>query len=123
MNTIFRIPLTMIIIVGMLSCKNESKNENHSKPDTETATTTTLRFSDEKMEKQFQHYLYLKTALVNAEVNEAQSGAQMLMKNTGDADLNRLLSHLSKSDDLETVRSLFSDVTDKMSIIVGKYIV
>ena len=64
----------------------------------------------------------MKTALVNSDVNEAQSGAKMLMDNTDDADLKGILYKISETNDIEIQRTLFSDVTEKMTSVVEKSI-
>lgn len=119
MKTLFKTTVLMLAFASIVSCKSETKNDNStSNSDTESAKTTALTFNDDKVGKQFQHYIHLKTALVNSDVNEAQSGAKMLMENTDDADLKDMLSKISEASDIEEQRTVFSDVTEKMTAIV-----
>ena len=77
-----------------------------------------MSFSDDNVGEQFQHYIHVKTALVNSDAKEAQSGAKMLMENTDDTALKGLLSKISETSDIEAQRTVFSDVTAKMTAIV-----
>lgn len=120
MKTLFKTTVLMLAIASLVSCKNETKNDNkNSDFVTETAKTAGLIFNDDKVGKQFQHYIHLKTALVNSDFNEAQSGAKMLMENTDDADLKGMLSKISETTDIEVQRTIFSDVTEKMTDVVA----
>ncbi len=120
MKTLFKTTVLMLAIASLASCKNETKNDNkNSDSVTETAKTAGLTFNDDKVGKQFQHYIHLKTALVNSDVNEAQSGAKMLMENTDDTDLIGMLSKISETNDIEVQRTIFSDVTEKMTDVVA----
>ena len=81
-----------------------------------------LSFEDENVGKQFQHYIHLKTALVNSDMDEAKTGAKMLLEHSDDAALKGLLSKISEASEIEEQRSLFSDVTEKMTVIVNESI-
>ena len=119
MKTLFKTTVLMLAFASIVSCKNETKNgKNTSSSDTETVKTTELAFRDDKVGKQFQHYIHIKTALVNSDVNEAKSGATMLMKNTDDASFKDMLSKISEASDIKVQRTIFSDVTEKMTEIV-----
>ena len=123
MKTQFRTTVFLLAMVSFISCKNEPKNQNNtSSSKDEVAKTTKLTFNDDNVDKQFKHYIHLKTALVNSDVNEAQSGAKMLMDNTDDADLKGILYKISETNDIEIQRTLFSDVTEKMTSVVEKSI-
>tara|TARA_R110002072_G_scaffold125944_3_gene262483 strand:+ start:7027 stop:7503 length:477 start_codon:yes stop_codon:yes gene_type:complete len=107
----------MIAITSLVSCKNETSNDNNTS--NSDNTTTELSFKNDNVDKQFQHYIHLKTALVNSDLNEAKSGAQMLLNNTDDAALKESLLKISEATDIEEQRTLFSDVTEKMTAIVN----
>lgn len=111
----------MLALVSFVSCKNETKNDKNTS-NSETATMAELSFEDENVGKQFQHYIHLKTALVNSDMDEAKTGAKMLLENSDDATLKELLSKISASNDIEKQRALFSDVTEKMTGIVNESI-
>ena len=119
MKTLFKTTVTILAFASLISCKNEKKdNTSTSDSNTETTKTVGLSFSDDNVDKQFQHYIHVKTALVNSDAKEAQSGAKMLMENTDDTALKGLLSKISETSDIEAQRTVFSDVTAKMTAIV-----
>nr|WP_298793676.1 DUF3347 domain-containing protein [uncultured Allomuricauda sp.] len=119
MKTLFKTTVTILAFASLISCKNETKdNTSTSDSNTETTKTVGLSFSDDNVGEQFQHYIHVKTALVNSDAKEAQSGAKMLMENTDDTALKGLLSKISETSDIEAQRTVFSDVTAKMTAIV-----
>ena len=120
MKTLFKTTAVMFAFASLISCKNETKNNNvKSDSNTEVAKTVGVSFSDDNVGKQFQHYIHLKTALVNSDPKEAQFGAKMLIENTDDTAFKDLLSKISETSDIEEQRTVFSDVTAKMTAIVG----
>ncbi|WP_298323326.1 DUF3347 domain-containing protein [uncultured Dokdonia sp.] len=121
MKNVIKTTLLMLALVSFVSCKNETKNDKNTS-NSETATMAELSFEDENVGKQFQHYIHLKTALVNSDMDEAKTGAKMLLENSDDATLKELLSKISASNDIEKQRALFSDVTEKMTGIVNESI-
>ncbi|AWH73781.1 hypothetical protein DCS32_06315 [Dokdonia sp. Dokd-P16] len=121
MKNVIKTTLLMLALVSFVSCKNETKNDKNTS-NSETATMAELSFEDENVGKQFQHYIHLKTALVNSDMDEAKTGAKMLLENSDDATLKELLSKISASNDIEKQRALFSDVTEKMTDIVNESI-
>lgn len=118
MKNVIKTTVVMLALVSFVSCKNESKNDKNTS-NSDTAATADLSFKDENVGEQFQHYIHLKTALVNSDMAEAKSGAQMLSENTDDDAFKELLSKISASSDIEEQRILFSDVTEKMTAIVN----
>lgn len=119
MKTLFKTTVTILAFASLISCKNEKKdNTSTSDSNTETTKIVGLSFSDDNVGEQFQHYIHVKTALVNSDAKEAQSGAKMLMENTDDTALKGLLSKISETSDIEAQRTVFSDVTEKMTAIV-----
>lgn len=119
MKTLFKTTVTILAFASLISCKNETKdNTSTSDSNTETTKIVGLSFSDDNVGEQFQHYIHVKTALVNSDAKEAQSGAKMLMENTDDTALKGLLSKISETSDIDAQRTVFSDVTAKMTAIV-----
>ncbi len=119
MKTLFKTTVTILAFASLISCKNETKdNTSTSDSNIEATKIVGLSFSDDNVGEQFQHYIHVKTALVNSDAKEAQSGAKMLMENTDDTALKGLLSKISETSDIEAQRTVFSDVTAKMTAIV-----
>jgi len=72
-----------------------------------TAQTTQPKFADAKVNEVYQHYIHLKTALVNNDAKEANMGAKMLEKALIDAGMKTeaaLASQLTKAADVKTKR-------------------
>lgn len=117
MKNVIKTTVVILALVSFVSCKNETKNDKNIS-NSDAVTMAELSFENENVGKQFQHYIHLKTALVNSDMDEAKSGAQMLLKNTDDDALKELLSKISEASDIEEQRTLFSNVTEKMKAIV-----
>ena len=121
MKNVIKTTVLMLALVSFVSCKNETKNDKNIS-NSDTATMAALSFEDKNVGKQFQHYIHLKTAFVNSDMDEAKSGAKMLFENSDDAALKELLSKILEASDIEEQRTLFSDVTEKMTGIVTESI-
>lgn len=119
-NLIKTIAIT-IVLISIISCKNESKTDHNTTSyiATETGKVT---FQNDIAYQQFQHYLHLKTALVNTNLDEAKSGAQMMASISNDVSLKDVLSKIVASSNIKDQRTLFVDVTDKMTKIVNESI-
>lgn len=118
-KTIFRTLSIMMVTAALIACKNEPKTDSGTKAKEEMTTEKSkLAFNDSEIDEQFQHYIHLKTALVNSDTTEAQSGAKMLMENTGDGKLKEMLSKIVETNDIAVQRMVFSDVTSKMTELV-----
>lgn len=120
MKATYRTTLLMITTVALISCKNEPKNNNQESNSTyESQPTSELTFNDEHTSEQFQHYIHIKTALVNSNFNEAKSGAKMLLQTTDDTNLKDMISKIVEANDIEIQRTVFSDITAQMATIVN----
>ena len=109
---------SLIALIGAISsCGNEASQEGKS--NNGNSQITGLTFSGKDVEEQFQHYIHLKTALVYSDVKEAKSGAAMIMKNTSDSALKEILTKISEANDIEVQRTHFSDVSERITALVG----
>ena len=88
--------LSIIIVLAFASCGNEGKNEHSNHDTTKTAETTTTATDNIKQIKPafanldasvsshikevFDHYIHVKTALVNSNPEEAKNGANSLLQ-------------------------------------------
>ncbi|WP_300440265.1 DUF3347 domain-containing protein [Christiangramia sp.] len=84
------------------------------------AMATNVEFEDEKTRDIFQHYIHVKTALVNADVSEAQKGGKMLMDAFGKekAEAQSLARQIQQSDNIEEQRKSFSLLTVEMEDVL-----
>jgi hypothetical protein len=120
MKTIQKTAFLLLVTVGLISCKNEPKDTKKESISThEKQSNSELTFNDARTSEQFQHYIHIKTALVNSDVNEARSGATMLLENTDDANFRSMVSKIVEADDIEIQRTVFSDITEQMTTIVN----
>ena len=120
----------LLILTSLASCKGENKegqtdNTIMETTDTEAATAesesvalATLAFNDPAVKAQFDHYIHLKTALVNSDVEESRLAASQLMESTAQTELKELLSEIATTEDIEVQRTAFSSVTEKMTGLV-----
>ncbi|TPN83464.1 DUF3347 domain-containing protein [Aquimarina algicola] len=119
---------TIILIVALVlafSCKNATQSpskevEEQVTTEPEIHSHARLEFEDDMTEMIFQHYLHIKTALVNSDVEEAQFGASMLKKNTNDEKLKQTVSKITNANDIEAQRTAFSEVTVLVEELVKK---
>lgn len=83
-----------------------------------------VEFQDEKMAAVYEHYMHVKTALVNTDAQEAQSGANMLseaLQNAGGNEqaLNSAQT-ISQAGDINEQRIAFQDLSAAMEqMLVG----
>ena len=98
------ISLSVLSILVLASCNNEHNHDTHENRDTassvvkeENTSSTTLEHSlkeaspatSEMMKSLFEHYTHLKNALVNADVKEAQIGAQAMLDVLNKFDISK----------------------------------
>src|SRR6056297_2207522 len=77
-----------------------------------------VAFNNENMEAVYNHYMHIKTALVNTNAEEAKSGAQMMteaLQNAGGNEqaLNAAQT-IAQSDDINEQRTTFQDLSAAM---------
>lgn len=88
----------------------ETQNEQQTKE-----MAMKAEFRDTKTANAFQHYIHLKTALVNSNAKEAKSGAAMLGDTfEGDHEAKETAKAIAATEDLEKQRELFSTLTAQM---------
>lgn len=77
-----------------------------------------IAFNNQNMEAVYNHYMHIKTALVNTNAEEAKSGAQMMteaLQNAGGNEqaLNAAQT-IAQSDDINEQRTTFQDLSAAM---------
>ena len=88
--------LSMFVVLAFASCANEGKNEHSNHDTTKDAETTTAAPEDIKqitpvftnlaapvsshIQEVFDHYIHVKTALVNSNPAEAKNGANAILQ-------------------------------------------
>jgi hypothetical protein len=69
-----------VIFAGVTACQSETSNKAASHEDHEQQSTASVapEFKDQNVKDIYQHYIHVKSALVKADVKEAQAGASAL---------------------------------------------
>lgn len=123
MKNVIKTTVLLFAITSIIACKNDSKKDSNKSLSTdEIKTEAGLSFSENTIGEQFQHYIHIKTALVNSDLDEAKSGAIMLTNVTENGSLKDVATSISTAQDIETARMLFAEVTEKMTVVVNKSI-
>lgn len=110
------------IVYSATGCTNATSNTEGNKQEvkkTESiAQNTQPKFADVKVNEVYQHYIHLKTALVNDDNKEANNGAKMLEKALKDAGMTaelKLATTLSNAKDLKTKRDQLTPLTNALA--------
>ncbi len=116
------IALSLCIISG-ISCKDSKVDKQGEKQEvsvtkSEDMPVKTLQFKEPHNQLLFEHYIHLKTALVNSNAIEAQSAAKMLLNSTDNKDLLNAASRISNTEDIEEQRVAFVDVGTSVEAIL-----
>lgn len=123
MKNVIKTTVLLFAITSLIACKNDSKKDSNKSVSTdEIKTEAGLSFYENTIGEQFQHYIHIKKALVNSDLDEAKSGAIMLTNVTENGSLKDVAISISTAQDIETARMLFAEVTKKMTLIVNKSI-
>ncbi|WP_108869209.1 DUF3347 domain-containing protein [Aquimarina aquimarini] len=124
--------LIATIIFTTISCKqgnttidNEKEQHSEIKNDSEmpnknqeTEVVKNVKFNNATADAIFQHYIHIKTALVNTDVNEAKQGADMLAEATENTVLKKVAKTISDNVDVEKQRIAFVDLTARVEKIL-----
>jgi hypothetical protein len=103
------------MIYSAYACTNSSSNNTNTE-NTEATAQVNPKFADSKVNEVYQHYIHLKTALVNDDNKEATAGAQMLASALKDANINsKYISSVVEAEDLEGKRAKFSELSNELA--------
>ena len=129
-------PLTIAILLtlffGISACNNGDSTENATEVGIDTpaqhredeATTTDMadaEFNDPLVDKVFQNYLNLRSALVNSDAGEAATAAGNMAETFGSdhAELKGLAQQIADTDDLAQQRKAFSVLTGQLGNLIN----
>jgi hypothetical protein len=84
-----------------------------------------LAFNNLNMEAVYNHYMHVKTALVNTNAEEAKSGAQMMteaLQNAGgNEEALNAAQTIAQTDDINVQRTIFQDLSAAMeNLLTGE---
>lgn len=114
--------LLLVAVVSYGQHKMDHKH-NHNKGDMKMSDMQMgLEFNNENVSASYQHYVHVKTALVNSDVSEAKKGAIMLVKTLkGVKSSDQALTAANKlaaTLDIGEQRKAFSFLSDEMATLV-----
>ncbi|APG61086.1 DUF3347 domain-containing protein [Christiangramia salexigens] len=100
---------------------NMDHNEmNHDDMASDMGGKAKAEFKSEATAAIFQHYIHVKTALVNSNMEEAKKGGEMLSKAIADSNKEAkvIAEKIAQAGDIESQRKAFSDLTAQMENIL-----
>ncbi|MFC5284623.1 DUF3347 domain-containing protein [Pedobacter alpinus] len=115
-----------LAFIGLISttyaCTNPTKTVNEETASTETEqVAVNPKFTDAKVNEVYQHYIHLKTALVNNDNKEAEMGAKMLQKAMSDAEIDtKSIDAVVAVNNVETKRAKFNDLSNELASVFKK---
>ncbi len=118
-----KIGILSILSVSLVACGDAAtKTEDHSGHDTMTITTVnsdstvSVSLKDASLNAVYQHYIHLKTALVNGDVVEAKKAAMAIEEGavqlTDGKAIAAEAAKVSATSDIETQRVAFSTMSN-----------
>ena len=117
-NYIIGLALTGMIY-STYACNNPSGNTAQEGKEAVAGaeeSQITPKFADAKVNEVYQHYIHLKTALVNEDAKEAGSGAQMLATALKDANItSKYITEVVTAKDLKGKRAKFSELSNELA--------
>lgn len=118
-NYIMGLALTGMIY-SAYACTNPSSKTNSAETTAEQ-TSVNPKFADAKVNEVYQHYIHLKTALVNEDHTEATAGAEMLAKALKDAGIeSKIIVGMVAAKDLKGKRAQFSELSTELAEVFKK---
>lgn len=106
-NYVMGFALLSLVYSATACTNNAEKTAETTEVKEETVQTVNPKFADAKVNEVYQHYIHLKTALVNDDAKEADMGAKMLEKALTDAGMNKeatLATDLAKATSVKAKR-------------------
>ncbi len=110
--------VSAVIVISSLTIVSCSNPTSKSTEIENTKENSQPKFEDEMVNNVYQHYIHLKTALVNSDDQEAKSGAEMLeqaLSETGKTEIASLAGEIKTAADIEGRRSLFNTFSEKLT--------
>ncbi|HEX7365933.1 MAG TPA: DUF3347 domain-containing protein [Pelobium sp.] len=118
-NYILGLALTGMIY-SAYACTNPSANTYNAETTETSAEQAAInpKFADSKLNAVYQHYIHLKTALVNEDIKEATAGAKMLAAALKDANIkSKQIAAIVDANDLKGKRARLSDLSNELAEI------
>ena len=115
----------MLLLVSITNAQEKEKmNHDHSKMNMGEMKDMEMspEFNDENTAAAYEHYIHIKSALVNSDSNEAKKGATMLTGSLkevkGSESASKAAKNIENAEDLNSQRIAFSELSDAMAVLV-----
>ena len=106
------------MIYSAYACTNTSQNNSTSANTETTQNQVNPKFADAKVNEVYQHYIHLKTALVNDDHKEADAGAKMLASALKEAGISsKYIGSIVDAKNLKEKRAKFSELSNELAEI------
>lgn len=119
----------LALALATMGCKDADRNtkkegtvtheEHPHSTNGEMAQTNKVTFKDPGTKEVFQHYIHVKTALVNSDSKEASAGAEMLVGTTEDPQVKTIAGTIMAAEDIEAQRAAFEELTAPMEALLA----
>lgn len=121
MKPLFKTIITVFALTAFIGCKEKQSVEINTpaevkKETKKTADIADVEFSDGSIGKIWHNYLEIKMALTESDENQVQQTANSMAETFSEemAILKSLSLQLSETDDIETQRELFAQLTEEI---------
>ena len=107
--------VVVISILNLTSCSNPTSKNADAENSKESNAP---QFEDTLVNNVYQHYIHLKTALVNNDDQEAKNGADMLtqaLTAAGNAGIAAQADEIKAAADIDAKRSLFNALSENLT--------
>lgn len=117
----------MLLLVSLTNAQEKEKmNHDHSKMNMDGMSMDNIQmtpeFNSQQLAVSYEHYIMIKTALVNSDSNEAKKGATMLTESlrevNGTESASKAAKNIEIAADLKSQRIAFSELSDAMAVLV-----
>jgi hypothetical protein len=113
--------LTIVYLTAACTNTTDKKPEQSVKQE-KVVESANPQFADPQMNEVYQHYIHLKTALVNDDAKEADMGAKMLEKALTNAGISySSVPDMVKATDVKAKRQQLDKLSTQLSLIFKKY--
>ena len=111
-----------IALLSVVSCKNETKEtgvtHEEAAVSSENLKQSQPEFKNANVAATFQHYIYLKNALVKTDSADAKKGAEQIANISENSEIKTLATRIASESDIAKQREQFSDLTTLLKPIL-----
>ncbi|MEB8329549.1 DUF3347 domain-containing protein [Flavobacteriaceae bacterium KMM 6897] len=124
-NSLNSVVVMLLLVVTSINAQEKNKKD-HGKMNMDGMKMdiihTAPEFNDANLASSYDHYIHIKNALVNSDVNEAKKGVAMLVKVLigikGSGVVEKAANEIKNTDDLNVQRVAFSNLSNAMEMLL-----